>query len=298
MDEIDRRPTIAEIEQGMSKADGNTIRQAVYENEYPVSLVASLLLAQPEIKNLAKDEEGQIGTSRKYMYTTLGTIREEVTEILAKFGLAITSKTKYTDSGAFLLYVKLLHVSGEYEEAEWPLPANATAQQMGSAITYGRRYCTQALLNLASEDDDGAEASKAKPASRRGPVAASGRAHGTGSRATSEPAPSTGSNSESEPSTTIGSSRTSEPSSSTGPSTASELVSLEDWDKELAIAAATGSEDELRRVWHLMPPDAQKSMKAALERRHKPACQEAHAVLEGQRQQFDENFVDSFVGNE
>jgi hypothetical protein len=39
----------------------------------------------------------------------------------------------------------------------------AKPQEIGSSITYARRYNIQSLLNLAAEDDDGNAANEAKP---------------------------------------------------------------------------------------------------------------------------------------
>jgi len=40
-------------------------------------------------------------------------------------------------------------------------------QEIGSSISYARRYNIQSLLNLAADDDDGNEAQKAKPAAKQ-----------------------------------------------------------------------------------------------------------------------------------
>jgi len=44
------------------------------------------------------------------------------------------------------------------------LPMSGTPQQLGSAITYYRRYTLQSLLSLQAEDDDANAASNVKPA--------------------------------------------------------------------------------------------------------------------------------------
>jgi len=44
-----------------------------------------------------------------------------------------------------------------------PLPEVETAQKMGGAITYVRRYSIQSLFGLIAEDDDGQAASQSKP---------------------------------------------------------------------------------------------------------------------------------------
>lgn len=53
--------------------------------------------------------------------------------------------------------------NGENLSSEISLPTNQNPQQLGSAITYFRRYTLQSLLGLSAEDDDGQTASKRKP---------------------------------------------------------------------------------------------------------------------------------------
>ncbi len=53
--------------------------------------------------------------------------------------------------------------SGEKIESFMRLPALTNPQQLGSAISYYRRYSLVSLLTLASTDDDGAEAAKNIP---------------------------------------------------------------------------------------------------------------------------------------
>jgi hypothetical protein len=67
--------------------------------------------------------------------------RPEGARALANHGLSWTAKTDVTDAG-FILVSSLLHVGGHRESATYPLPdpSKANPQQIGSAITYGRRY--------------------------------------------------------------------------------------------------------------------------------------------------------------
>jgi ERF superfamily len=55
----------------------------------------------------------------------------------------------------------LVHTGGYVESGEisMPLKSGASPQDIGSAITYGKRYGLQALLGIPSEDDDGNAAS-------------------------------------------------------------------------------------------------------------------------------------------
>ena len=67
-----------------------------------------------------------------------------------------------------MLAYKLLHVSGDHEAGEYPLPTSGTPQAIGSAITYARRYTLVAVTGLAPEDDDDGAAAEAERAGQRG----------------------------------------------------------------------------------------------------------------------------------
>ncbi|HET7239373.1 MAG TPA: ERF family protein, partial [Terrimicrobiaceae bacterium] len=52
----------------------------------------------------------------------------------------------------------LRHSSGEVIISEWPLPANANPQNMGSNLTYAKRYSLAAICGVSADEDDDAEA--------------------------------------------------------------------------------------------------------------------------------------------
>ena len=88
---------------------------------------------------------------------------------LAKHGLALTQFPGQGE-GTVTLSTLLLHESGEWillPPASIPLQAH-TAHGYGSAISYLRRYTTQACLGISigSEDDDGNEATANAPKKR------------------------------------------------------------------------------------------------------------------------------------
>jgi hypothetical protein len=57
-------------------------------------------------------------------------------------------------------YTKVVDAFGEdVIESALPLPAGVNPQQLGSAITYFRRYTLQSLLSLRTTDDDANDAS-------------------------------------------------------------------------------------------------------------------------------------------
>src|SRR4051794_5492215 len=65
----------------------------------------------------------------------------------------------------FVLRYSLLHIAGHREDGDFPLPdpARFSSQQIGSAITYARRYSLCAVTGIApgGDDDDGEKATGA-----------------------------------------------------------------------------------------------------------------------------------------
>ncbi len=106
--------------------------------------------------NLGKDAKAY-----NYDYLTLGKIIEETRIKLAECGLAITQPMDAAEDGTPVLLTYLIHESGEYYVSRYPLsPVTMkqcnTAQQMGAAISYARRYALAAILNITQADDDAA----------------------------------------------------------------------------------------------------------------------------------------------
>lgn len=98
----------------------------------------------------------------KSKYASLPTILDAVETEAAKCGLVIISALKSIE-GAFILETVLEHKdSDESRVSVFPV-FGSKPQEIGSSITYARRYNIQSLLNLAAEDDDGNEANKAAP---------------------------------------------------------------------------------------------------------------------------------------
>ena len=110
---------------------------------------------------IPKTKTAQIG-SYSYKYADLADIRAVTAPVLKESGLAVTQMTGY-DEGRPTLTTMVLHASGQWiaDTMLLPVPTNGTAQALGSAITYSRRYAYSAALGLVTEDDDdGAAASQ------------------------------------------------------------------------------------------------------------------------------------------
>jgi hypothetical protein len=123
----------------------------------------ALVKALGELSDVPKGREAKIptktGASYGYKYADLADTLSMVRPILARNGLAVTQTASNPDGDSVAITTTLIHTSGEWMSFHpLLLPNGRTAQETGSAITYGRRYSLLAVLGLAAEDDDGASA--------------------------------------------------------------------------------------------------------------------------------------------
>lgn len=95
----------------------------------------------------------------KNRYADLAAVFEAIRKPLADNGLAITQTTEISE-GFFMLVTKLRHTSGQWIASEYPLPLNAKPQEIGSALTYARRYSVSALTGVVADEDDDGEATR------------------------------------------------------------------------------------------------------------------------------------------
>lgn len=127
-------------------------------------LSEALVAATAELTGVAKGREASIptksGGSYAYRYAALEDVLDTVRPVLAKHGLTVTQTASNRNEDYLTISTAILHRSGQYLVWEpLALPNGRTAQEIGSAITYGRRYHLLACLGLAaSDDDDGATA--------------------------------------------------------------------------------------------------------------------------------------------
>jgi hypothetical protein len=115
------------------------------------NLETQLLQFQKKINAVKKDA---INPHFKKSYATLTQILSEVKPVLSEFDILLTQPIIENKVGTELTY------SGQKLTSFIELPTNLNPQQLGSAITYFRRYTLAALLSLEIEDDDANESSK------------------------------------------------------------------------------------------------------------------------------------------
>ena len=109
------------------------------------------------------------GGSNPHFRSNYSTLEEviAVAETATEFGITFTQLTDFeVIEGGIIEFVKtvILHESGDRFEARTLIKAKdkTNPQQMGSGITYAKRYGLQAALGIPSEDDDANAATKPK----------------------------------------------------------------------------------------------------------------------------------------
>lgn len=122
----------------------------------------ALVKAQEEFPSIGRDKSVKVtsksGASYTFKYAPLDSIMAKVGPVLAQNGLALTQPFGVSEQGGPILETMLIHTDGSMIRSQLPLPVHqgATAQELGSLITYCRRYAIVAILGLATEDDDDA----------------------------------------------------------------------------------------------------------------------------------------------
>lgn len=136
------------------------------------ALAAALAAFQGEMPHVGKGNSANAGTY-SYSYADLADITKSLMPVLAKHGLSFSAKPTLNEDGKFVLEYTLRHAGGGRDVGQYPLPTTGTPQQIGSAISYARRYCFSAVTGVApDEDDDGRAAADvptdyARPARQR-----------------------------------------------------------------------------------------------------------------------------------
>jgi hypothetical protein len=127
------------------------------------TIAAALAKAQAELTNPEKSLVATIRSpfpregDRTFRYAPLSSGLDIVRKSLGKYEIATIQVTAIDkDSGLLRLTTVLAHSSGEWISSEWPvcqITDVASAQRMGAALTYARRYALFTLVGIAGEDD-------------------------------------------------------------------------------------------------------------------------------------------------
>lgn len=170
-------------------------------------LSAALVTAQAKFGRAKKERDN---TFFKSAYADLSSVLDACMPALAEAGFSVIQPVVAVAGEAYLI-TRLLHKSGEWLQASFPLttldsiknvssappePASAGlgtggeegkkkkapgVQALGSEITYMRRYCLASLVCIAADDDDDGNAAQQHQQSRPAPSAAQASTRGLGS---------------------------------------------------------------------------------------------------------------------
>lgn len=146
----------------MSETNGNGLGE----------LAAALAKAQAAFPKVLKDREAKIESAKatySYKYSDLASLLDAVRKPLSDNGLALSQPIEITPTG-MVLHTMLLHSSGAHLDSYYPLASHDRPQEMGSEITYSRRYTAGAILCIASEEDDDGKAAQDSASRRTAPI--------------------------------------------------------------------------------------------------------------------------------
>jgi hypothetical protein len=113
-----------------------------------------------EVPNFSTDETANAG-SRTYKYLNLATLLKNIKPIFEKNGIAFSQRVTFdgTGDGRQTLGTVETIIFDENEQqtvCEYPFFVTGDPQQVGSAITYARRYSLTTVLGIfPDKDDDG-----------------------------------------------------------------------------------------------------------------------------------------------
>ncbi len=128
-------------------------------SESTKNIFKALAEFKKEFKQPLKDADNPFFKSK---YVPLENVVQSIDLVVPKHGLSYFQSTISNDRNEAGVITVIVHESGEYIEFD-PLFLKAdkpTAQGMGSAITYARRYSLSSAFGIASDiDDDGNQAS-------------------------------------------------------------------------------------------------------------------------------------------
>jgi hypothetical protein len=139
------------------------------------TIAAALAKAQVELTNPEKSLVATIRSpfpreaDRTFRYAPLSSGLDIVRKSLGRHEIATIQATGIdNEAGLLRLTTVLAHSSGEWISSEWPvcqISDIASAQRMGAALTYARRYALFTLVGIAGEDDLDAPDLRADPTS-------------------------------------------------------------------------------------------------------------------------------------
>lgn len=132
-------------------------------------LAEALSAFQAEMPTVPKSHTATVKSDKgsfSYTYAGLADVTEAAMPLLAKHGLSFV-----TLPGGGVLTGMLLHSSGQTLTASLPI-VGGTPQQVGSSLTYMRRYLLGCMTGLVTDDDEDGQLAQTAPRARAAKKAA------------------------------------------------------------------------------------------------------------------------------
>lgn len=127
------------------------------QSESISNLLPALMDAQKEIPTMPKNATVSYKQTH-YSYTDLDTITSVIKPILARHDISYMQSVGMNEQGQNILTTRIFNRGGEYIEDSTILPIiqgmnSNSAQTLGMAITYMRRYALCAMFGITSDED-------------------------------------------------------------------------------------------------------------------------------------------------
>lgn len=129
-------------------------------------LAEALSKMQGCVTGVTKDKVAKAG-SYSYKYADLADVWDMVRKPLAENGLSVT-QTYHENDNHIVLITMLMHSSGQWIRSTLKIITQGLKiQQIGSEMTYNRRYALSAILGIAADDDDDGAAANEQPRAKK-----------------------------------------------------------------------------------------------------------------------------------
>jgi hypothetical protein len=130
----------------------------MYQSEQINELATALSKFQGELPTVGKNKTVKIvtkaGRTISFSYAELSAILSAIKNPLSKHGLSV-SQDFQRDGERYHIVTLLFHSSGQWLKSELPLNVHAAdIKDLGSQITYSRRYALTSMLGICADDDD------------------------------------------------------------------------------------------------------------------------------------------------
>lgn len=124
-------------------------------------LALALSQFQGTVPSVLKGKTANVG-QYKYKYADLADIFNSISKTLMEYELAVVQFFTEEEGRSYIV-TTLMHSSGQWVKSYLKVAHHEKIQQLGSEITYLRRYALSSLLGIAAEDDDdGAQANQSE----------------------------------------------------------------------------------------------------------------------------------------